>query len=468
MADANGRYRVSGMQPGTVWVHAEAVDSLLAADADTVVPALPANATLDVLLPASGRIAGTVRFADGTAAASVYLTLTSSAGPLDRVVYVQAGADGRYAFEGVPLGAFTVQSCDYAAGTVCAGAAGVLAAAGSTATVDVTFAARSAVEVIASAGPAGQDPLPNVPVVVYAGQMGPGDMPHTFGYTDTLGAVRFDSVQRGPIVAAFTDYGTASALDVALLGAAPLTMPIVAQPATTPNFSTSLVEVSGATTMVDCSARLRDNTEGGTGGPPYAEALRLRVQGNGIDCLTVRGDTQAGSVRRLAYGPWSTGGVLVSRHVTHDAASSAVAYLERLQNTTGSSLTVDVDIAGRFQDPLVVLTAPGSVGNRYAVVTAADRSIFGHVFAGTGAGVTTPALVRLQAPGGDSTVRFRVTIPPNDYRVIAHFAFTRPAGAGAAAQADAAAAAIAAGADASVRTPLQVDWTKVVNFRWEP
>jgi hypothetical protein len=191
------------------------------------------------------------------------------------------------------------------------------------------------------------------------------------------------------------------------------------------------------------------------------------VNGNGVDCLTVRfGSSSATGVTTLEYGPWATGGLLVTRHITHVTSSSAIGYLERFQNTTAASITVDVDIATRLDDPVQVLTSPASVADRYQVVSSPDRAILGHVFAGAEAGLLTPSLVRVQNPGGHSTVRFRLTIPPNDYRVIAHFAFSRPAGAGAAGEAAATADAISSGADLSVVTPLQVDPTKVVNFRW--
>ena len=474
-SDAAGGYRLSGLVPGTVWLRGEGrgggpegSSGLLAAEVESSMPASPGNATVNLVLPPSARIAGVVRSANGTAIASIYVGLVSNGGPLDQYVFVQAGADGSFAFEQVPLGGFTLQTCDYTVETVCAGASGFVTAPDTTVVADITFAARSPVEVVVSADEAGLQPIANASVALSSGQMGPGDSAFTYRSTDALGKALFADVQRGPVVAVFSDYATRSALNVGVVGAAPLVLPLVVSATATPNFQANVTEVSGLTTVIDCNGQLRGDSEGGSGLPPFNQALTLQVNGNAAGCLPVRfGTPSAEGVTRLDYGPWLTGGLMVTRHLTHVTSSSAIGYLERFQNTTAASITVDVDIATRLSDPVQVLTPAATVGDRYQIVSAPDRAIFGDVFAGIDAGLLKPSLVRVQNPGGHSTVRFRLTIPPNDYRVIAHFAFTRPALPGAAAQADATASAISAGTDVSVVVPLQVDPAKVVNFRLE-
>ena len=466
ITDASGRFAISGLAAARVWLHAEVSGTLLTADVETTMPQAPANGAVDIVVPASGRIAGVVRSSSAAPVEGAYVALSSNGGPLDAVIYVATASDGSYAFEHVPLGAFTVQACDYSSDTTCAGATGNVATAGATVVADITFAARAAVDVLAVADASSQQPIANVPVYLYSGQMGPGDPAFAFRYADASGRAQFTDVQRGPIVAAFTDFASTSGLDVGLLGASPLSMTVPASTAATWNLTTNLTGGAWVTQPIDCAGRLRNDGEGSGGGPPFDRALRLQVNGNGIDCLSVRvGTPAAAGTTRLEYGPWLTTGLLVSRHVVHDPSASATAYLERFQNTTGASITIDVDIATRFADPLQVLTLPSAVGHRYAVVTAPGRDILGHVVAGSDSGVLVPSVVRMQVPGSHGTVRFRLTIPPNDYRVILHYVFARAAGDGAPALADALANALSTGTDASVRALLQVDSAKVVNFR---
>lgn len=138
--DGNGLYRLFGVRPGSFTLTAQDGATGLTANATGSVLQVTAPVTLNVSLPPTGTVVGSVTQHDAAGnvvnVANAYVILAAAETGFQRTTY--ADADGHYTFEHVALGSFTVQAEDEANNPGLRGrATGVLATAGETVNVQV-------------------------------------------------------------------------------------------------------------------------------------------------------------------------------------------------------------------------------------------------------------------------------------------------------------------------------------------
>ena len=131
--DGEGRYRVDNMTAGLLTVTARDYRTGLRGRAPGNLP-LNASTTVDVTLGAFGSVRGTVLGADGTTAVGAGVAVTISGATRETTV---TDALGRYLFEFVRLGAFTVEAADNAGQR--GRNTGNLATTGRTVLADITY-----------------------------------------------------------------------------------------------------------------------------------------------------------------------------------------------------------------------------------------------------------------------------------------------------------------------------------------
>jgi hypothetical protein len=145
----------------------------------------------------------------------------------------------------------------------------------------------------------------------------------------------------------------------------------------------------------------------------------VRVNGNPVGNRPVR--SAFGPLVR--FGPTLTAGLLVSRQVSVVASSSTLAIADIFSNTTSQAITVDVDLESYLATPVSAVRSAADSGGRYVVTTStqpAPAAVLSHVFGGNATGVLRPTLVRGQSLGMSPVVRFRLTVPAGQQRVIVH------------------------------------------------
>ena len=144
-----------------------------------------------------------------------------------------------------------------------------------------------------------------------------------------------------------------------------------------------------------------------------------------------------------------------------------IRYLETVTNPTGAAITLDYEVAGSLAsfDKTRVLTAPSSVGGRYAVTdgTVCCEPVVAHVFAGNGGRV---GLLDSRFVNGNAGVsyKWRVTVPAGQSISLLHFVVQRDRND--AAGAEALAQGLAALTDPDGLTGLTAEErARVVNFQ---
>jgi hypothetical protein len=376
--------------------------------------------TLDITLPPSGIVTGTITDSNGNPLPNADVFIESA--DIEYGRYTRANASGVYRYERIPLGDFSLQVYAYRNGIDNYGnGSGSLAAAGNTATVNIQMPGTGTVRGTAFAAD-GTTPLNNTQVRVKNTEHGGW----YFGFfeksvnTDASGNYEFTGVPSGKIeVRVFRSVGTgqpnAGVADGILTANATATINVTNGNAI--SFS-SLDLVGDDTFRYDVQGR-GNLSDGGTINRQYSDAYDgayyLNINSNSFDSEYFgRLEDESREVAINAVRRYR--GLNVTRKIFSPTAGGFARYLEVLSNPTSNpvTVTVTVNVDHGYDSNTRVVVAPSVTSGRYAVTDDSGSSssdpATAHIFGGLEARVATSA-TSFQNGIDDSSYSWQVTVP---------------------------------------------------------
>jgi hypothetical protein len=420
--DQNGNYVIFGPATGPFTLTAQDGQSGLTSTVQSAVADVAVTVVLNVTLPPSGKVVGTVFNADGTPAQFVSLSLSNNT--LGRDSFTNADRLGNYEFDHVALGPFSIQ----AASNTFATGEGAIASDGQVVTLNLKLPAIGAVTgtIFQSDG---VTPAANASVSVQSlGSTGPFGFRQQNLTADANG--HYEAVaQVGAVqVFAFHNLTSTSGIATGVVPAdQPATINVTLGSAIDLRFFNNVVNLDGDDGFrydLDCEGRVRN---GGTFASnlsgAYHFAYAAKVNGETFPCLA--GATQEAGGRQVVLGPAEVGGLMLTRKVFVPQQGGFARYLEVLSNPTNLPVTASVQIEGApgpsFLSPQVTVD-PSTTGNTFAV-TAENGSccVIADVFAGSNALLGVSAT---RYGTGNNSTFFRwndVTVPAGTTVILMHF-----------------------------------------------
>lgn len=437
----DGSYRLLGLLEGHFTLHAEDVSTGLFREVTSAITSISTPVDLDVTLPGSGTVTGTVRDRTGAALADRNVHLQSEG--LSGTSFTATDASGTYRFAGVAQGAYAVYA-SFPRHDLVGSRTGTLAGHGQTVVSDIDEPGTGAVHVMVYEAD-GATPAPNTWVTLRSaasrGAWNPWSEQERSGAS---GDLTFATVPEGPVTASASEpKGTGeAAVASALLGPGGI-LNLDLLFGTGRGFVADLSGVDGFRYDVDCDGGLRDGgglVAGNAWLDAYDGAYRLSLGGAGMPCQSFALTEDSG--RELAVGPAGVMGLQVRRKVFVPADGGYARYLEILSNPSAVPITLTARVSGRLA-PLTRTTVevpPAATSHTFAVTSSRDlcrcHPALGHVFGTIGAPLATTAEATTT---GDVSYRWRVTVPAGGRLILMHYAVQRDVGdvAGARAQAEA-------------------------------
>lgn len=437
--DADGRYTFERVVPGPLTFEAEETNSPgLIGRATATLATTGETVVVNITLPDSGTVAGTVFRPDGTTpAAHASVVITSLSLSYERST--TADANGVYRFAGIPLGPFSLQAVDASQFPYVYGwRGGELADVGGQVAADITTLAARAVDgrVLRADG----TPVAGAQVRVrgIAGS-GPFGSFNNYVATDADGRYAVAGVPVGLVRVSAVD-----PVDYNVVGVAEATL-------TETSLSDLDVTLGNAFRWpfnLDGADGFRydlsNNGEMNAGGTPdgasrsYFGAYYLVLNGVYFQPYFEEGTSEEGG-RQARVGTFGMSGLYVTRKVFSPAGGGFARYLEVLTNPTDADITVQLRADHHLSsyDTTRVVVAPSATGNRYAVTDGGANAVnpaLAFVFAGPGAAAVA---ARFTDESYYQTYSWSVTIPAGQTRALMHFAVQRAAADAAGAQAQA-------------------------------
>ncbi len=481
-ADGQGQYRASGVVEGPASVEVYHPSGLQTVAASwTIADPTQGATTRDVSFGAWGTVTGTVTRHDGSPAEGATVALVPSATWGGIYGSTTTDADGRYTLANVSLGVFTLQACVAETdGDRCAGATGTVTVSGQVLPMNVAIPDVGTISILTGEDD-GEGDFVGVQsnVSVITGQVGPATTAERQLQTDEAGELVIPTIPVGIVLAsAFDADGNARGFDFARIDTPgdEDEIEIVASSAfrdNTYNVDPGLeLTLQGRRYEFYCDFSVT-NPAGDDELPSLRRALDVRVNGNPIGCLPQRlqyTDDAGQVVGETA--PFSTGGVLVSRAVSHVLNSGVVLMRDTFVNTRSAPVTLQVDYLSETIDEVEYVRTAAQAGDRYVITGVKDtsRDLVVQVFAGSQALALKPALVEPQMIGGRMRVRFTIAVPAFGQRRLM-FAVAQVGGSDAAQKAQAAvdlAEAISDGTDAVWQSSIVRRDGTVLNFSVQP
>ncbi len=439
----DGSYTIVGVGEGDFDVYAQAQGTPLTGKASGQLSAASALVNLDVTLPPSGKVRGTVRDAAGQPIGGSDVYLTQGEDPSQFQTWTDE--QGFFQFEQIGLGNFYLQARDpatYAFGS----AGGSLTNDGEIFTADINLPATTTLtgHVFRADG---TTPVVNAQVYIEnfssagsAGRYG------TYAATDLSGAYTAEAVPLGllRVTASHPD-------DYTQVGEAEVTI-TAADPAVVNVNLGNIVNLEGRRRDLVGADNFRyqfypdgDMDGGGTTNDllinAYNGAFNLtfqdenwrysnRVTGSNLYTATVEDGG-----REYALGYDSLFGLLLKRKLFVPTAGGFARYLEILRNPTDKSITVQAGIDSWFGyfDPwdnkdtrFRVLVSPSQTNNTYAVTEFNDtccHPLLGHVFAGPNSRwpVSDARFWNIDNQESRAFYRWNVTVAPGQTIIFMHF-----------------------------------------------
>jgi hypothetical protein len=470
----DGTYVVLGPQTGAFTLTAQDSNSGLTQTASGNLASTQTDVQVNVTLPPSGTVSGTIFNADGTPAQFARVAMSNSA--LLRDTFSSADGQGNYTFTHVPLGAFTLQATDENF-TLFATVNGNLAAGNDVVTMDIVLpGAGNVVGTIFAAD--GATPVPNARITVEnIDSTGPEGFYSFNATTDASGNYSMGTVPAGNVRVSAADPNDVNSSGFSLGR-------ITANQTSTINvvlgqgfaffrprfFNFNLDGTNGFRFDIDCDGEIDGGGRvDGTLGRGYSGAEILELNGRSFNeafpCIS-GAQTDLGN-REIVMGPAGLGGLVVTRKIFSPASGAYARYLDVVSNPTPEALPASMQMQSFLAagGSTSVLVTPNSTANTYAVTgfnNGCCMPLLGHVFAGPGAPVP-PGDINFA--NGQSPVSYDVqfTVPPNESVTVMHFDiqrdFTDLAGVQQQAQ------ALVNGTDPDEFTGMtSVDQARVINF----
>ena len=483
-ADEHGSFVFEGVGVGEFTVFAQADSSGLTGSfagrlTDTATPVVA-----DVTMPPAGKVRGTVRNPDGTAASSVEVLLTQSGSRAQSYTYTDEA--GQFEFDGVGLGSFYAQALR--GDGIFGSAVGSVSAANETVTADITFPATTTLSGTIRR-PDGVAPVVQARVYVESfSNAGTRGRWAQQTQANANGAYSLEGVPLGLVrVTALPQVGSSPAgeTEVTLAAGGPATADVTLGNIVAPQDTITLVGADGF--------RYQFWDYGAMGGGGTVDDLQLEAY-NGAFNLTfqdeefwyeneVRHDNFGTAAveeggREYVFGYDAIMGLLVKRKVYVPPSGGFARFLEILRNPTDKPITVVAGHENAFgyyrpwehrDTRFNVLVSPSQTGNTYAVTEFRDKCCYpalAHVFAGPNARVPMRDVKVWNIDDDEawSNYHWKVTVQPGQTVALMHFTAQRAGTdtAGAQAQAE----ALAALSDPRALEGMSAEErAQVVNFR---
>jgi hypothetical protein len=467
VSDNAGAYAVVGEDAGAVTVFAQNSETGLTAVRTASIASATDVVTVDLQLPATATVQGTVFDATNTPVRFGEVSLTSP--QLSGYQFAATDGQGHYQFTTAPVGPVTLQACAWiydaitdSSAFMCRTVTTTLGGAGSTVNIVLPVAARVAGNVFDVDG---VTPVADASVTVEnADSSGPlSTEQRVSAGTDGTGHYRADGVQVGKVtVTAFANgVGGRSAAQLTPAGA---TVNVTLSDFVRISFAYTLRGTDGFAYSVGCSGGLVNGED--SSHAPYDDAYSLdlasgSVSGTGMPCAYAA-ELVAGG-RQLVIGPSPIGVTKVTRKVFVPAAGGFARYLEVLSNPTDTDVMLTAHVTGSDGNTRLVV-APANTSDTYAVNDDPSGRVpsLGFVFAGPG-GASGASSIHFVSGDRRFSYAWQITVPAHQTRIMMHFAIQR-------AQLDAAGAqsqaiALANLSDPSALVGMSTDEkAQVVNF----
>jgi hypothetical protein len=424
----NGDYAVLGVPAGNFTLNVQDPGTGLGATVSGNLPSNDGLLALDVTLPPSGRVTGTLRNAANIPVPNAQVYLQSSGLNLDVSAYTDT--QGIYVFNRVALGAITVRAQD--PGTLLVSTAtGVLAGDGQSIAINLAPPASGDIsgQVVATDG---TTPLVGATVTLATVESyGPFGSVSLNTVTDALGRYGFAAVLVGDVQLSARDPNNWNSLGAAIgTVTAGTTATADLRLGSAWPFLVDLSGTDGYRYQVDCQGNLNrgGTTDGSFDRAYWWSAYVLSVNGNAFPCAD--GARPSADGREVAIGPYQLSGVQVTRRIYVPPSGGYARFIETLTNKGASDITLPVGIE-IYPGPAVgsnhIVTAPGATANRYAVTdnnAACCIPAIGHVF-GEAAAALSVSETRFDAASFVNGYGWSITVPAGGTASLMHFGIQR-------------------------------------------
>ena len=472
--DFDGSYTILGPVAGDFTLTAQDSNSGLTQVVSSTVSDVHTPVVLDVTLPPSGTVRGTVFNADGTIAPFAEVALSNPS--LLRDTFAFADEQGNYTFNHAPLGPFSLQATDENF-TVFVTVNGNLANANDTVTVNIVLPATGGVNGTLFRTD-GATPVANANITVEnIDSTGPQGFYSISTRTDSGGTYSLGNVPVGNVRVSGSDPNdsTSSGFAMGRVSANQTsTVNVVLGQGFAffrPNFfNFNLDGTNGYRFDIDCDGEIDGGGRiDGTLGRGYSGAEFLELNGRNFNesFPCIRGAQTDLGGREILMGPAGLGGLVVTRKIFSPASGAYVRYLDVVSNPTAEALPTSMLLQNFLAagSNTSILVSPASTGNTYAATgfnNSCCMPLLGFVFAGQGAAVP-PGDFKFNDGQSPVSYDFNFTVPPNESVTIMHFDIQRDTGdlAGVQQQAQ----ALAAGTDPDEFTGMtSAEQARVINF----
>jgi hypothetical protein len=425
--DGDGNYMVVGVGAGDFELVAEDGSTPIYGTASGSLADAASVVTLDVTLPPTGVVTGTVLNEAGAPVPYAQVSLTTPGYAYQG--YAWADEQGVYRFEAVTLGGFSLDATDYNTGAS-GSAVGALTREGEAASVNITASAAGTVRgtVYKADGvtpqPRARVTLENLEQGAFRQQSVTADDAGHFVATGVgagkVRAVAFDPAAR---TTAGIGEGQLAAGDTAVVN-------VTLGDAFGLRYGRyNLDGADGFRYDVDCDGSLDDGgTIDGALNDAYDGSYYLTVGRTYLPCANA-GRLEDGGREIALQGPLMNG-LRSARKVFSPAEGGFARYLEALSNPTATPITVNVVVGGYLgsDGDTRVVAAPAETENRFVVTDqgggCCDPAV-AHVYSGARPRAATVAHF---GEGDDEfAYRWRVTVQPGQTVILMHFTVQRDA-----------------------------------------
>ena len=471
--DASGGYGIVVLATGPFTLTAQDQTSGLTRTVEGTVVDLTSAIDLNVTLPESASIKGTLTSVDGQPAAAKSVRLASVGMPSTRSTTTDA--QGRFQFDHVALTPFRVQGCDFIGGIqLCAGDGGALTSAGANLTLAIAPAGSLSGTVFADASQTTVVPSADLYLVNsdYAGPNYTGGFrKHVF--TNAGGIYASGSVPPGKYTVTALASGNRAGIATGVLspgGTNTINVPLGNATGLAPE---KFNGTSGFLYDIGCDGEIYNGGQPGLASFYGGSILSMTAGSLGAPPLSYFSCLDAGLFELNKRGVALDGGrddvvgLEVARKVFVPETAEFARYLEVFTNRTTMDLTVRVSMEGWLtmgDENATVTVKPSDTGNTTAVFADASgtRPSVGFVLGGQGAPVSAIP-TRVVDHRHDYKYEWIVTVPAGQTRSILNFVVQGPA-AGAATVANQA-SSLAALSDPMALTGLTAaEKASIVNF----
>jgi hypothetical protein len=435
--DANGNYLIAGVVPGDLTVTAQDFNSGLTQVVKSTLTSVQTAAVVNITLPPSGTVKGTVFTADGNPAPFAEIGLSSPG--LFRDNFARADNLGNFSFAHAPVGSFQLQATDENFVTFTT-VSGTLANDGDSVTINIVLPATGSVSGTVF-NTDGTTPVANATITVEnIDSTGPNGWFSVETKTFSDGTYRMNNVPVGAIRVSSADPNNQNASGFA-------TGQVTANQNTTVNvvlgqgfsffrpgfFNFDLDGTNGYRFDIDCDGEIdRGGRIDGTVGSGYSfggELLELNGRNFDEDFPCISGSQTDLGGREIVMGPAGLGGLTVTRKIFSPAGGGFARYLDVISNPTQEALPATAFIQSRLAafGNLTIVVDPATTSNTYAVTGSVNNCcgpLLGDVFAGAGAAVTPQGVTFVN---GQNPVKYNYTftVPAGGSVTLMRFAVQR-------------------------------------------